>query len=227
MDVLLESRSEPLGEAQACVLARKNFLDEDTQRRFYTLFTERGCWEQRTNKLFGKEIAQPRLNFNWGVDYSYSGGTNTTKLMDPEINDAIIQIKNQIESFLSTRGIGIEFNECLVQYYRDKNDCVFPHCDNEKGLDPAALVDVAIVTLTEKTDRILRYTAAGNDVFYRFGKAKEAEKYTKHEKLVDVPLHPGCLLLMSGNSDHLRHEVPRTRDEVVGRISLSFRRFVS
>ena len=85
-------------------------------------------WQQDRMKIYGKEINLPRLTAWYGDhrnDYSYSGISMKSKTWTPEL----MSIKKRIEEFT-----GIRFTSVLLNYYRDGNDSVSWHRDNEKVL---------------------------------------------------------------------------------------------
>lgn len=186
---ILDYDSEFLSRQEADHLLR--YLNEEVQ------------WEQKeyTNYRTGQKVAQPRLTA-WYADsldmaYSYSGVTQKVQFWFPELLD----LKSKIE-----RATGAQYNSVLLNLYRDGNDSVGLHADDEKELGTNA--NIASVSLgTTRTFR-LKHNGSKNEMAY--------------------PLSHGSLLVMSGTTQHYwKHEVPKERSITEPRINLTFRWFHS
>lgn len=147
--------------------------------------------------MYGRSVAIPRLTAWYGdpgKSYRYSGIT-----LQPLHWTAELQVlKDQLQQFL-----GVDFNSVLLNYYRDGNDCVGWHSDDERDL--AANSPIAAISLGVTRRFVLRH------------------KNNQYEK-VDINLEPNSLLLMSGSTQrYWQHSVPRAKRVVEARISLTFR----
>ncbi len=154
------------------------------------------AWEQREIELFGRRILQPRL-IAWGgeLPYRYSGRTLESRaLVQP-----LPELMERVCSASAAR-----FNHVLANRYRDGNDSMGLHSDNEPELGP----DPVVATLSlGDTRRFVLVPKKRRDGAPR-----------------DIPLGHGALLVMGGAcQSHYRHGVPRTRRPVGERISLTFR----
>jgi alkylated DNA repair dioxygenase AlkB len=101
---------------------------------------------------------------------------------------------------------GAEYNSVLVNLYRDGNDSVSWHSDNEavNGSEPT----IASVSLGATRRFDLRHKESG--------------------ETVRVDLEDGSLLVMSGLSQHCWvHQIAKTKSKVGPRINLTFRRVVT
>jgi alkylated DNA repair dioxygenase AlkB len=101
---------------------------------------------------------------------------------------------------------GAEYNSVLVNLYRDGNDSVSWHSDNEEinGSEPT----IASVSLGETRRFDLRHKESG--------------------ETVRVDLEDGSLLVMSGLSQLCWvHQIAKTKTKVGPRINLTFRRVVT
>lgn len=101
---------------------------------------------------------------------------------------------------------GTEFTTCLLNLYRNGQDSMGWHADDEPelGRDPV----IASVSLGEE----------------RLFKLKH--KQDKNQKFDITPAH-GSLLVMRGRTQHFwKHQVPKTKKEKGQRINLTFRRIV-
>lgn len=149
--------------------------------------------------VFGRTLPQPRLT-SWhgdmGKSYTYSGLTVNP---DPWTSELSI-IRSRLIDFT-----GYQFNSVLVNYYRDGQDCIGIHSDNEQGLGPAPdNVVIASVSLGEARNFVLR----NNET----------------KEVFSLDLQYGSLLVMAGQTQkHFTHEVPRTKRQVKDRLNLTFR----
>ncbi|MGA1362036.1 MAG: alpha-ketoglutarate-dependent dioxygenase AlkB family protein [Ilumatobacteraceae bacterium] len=153
-------------------------------------------WEAHTIKMFGKEYPQPRL-VAWygdpGSEYSYSGLKMNVRPWIPPIVD----LKAIAESHA-----GVVFNSVLVNLYRDGNDKVGWHRDNEPEL--GGTPTIASMSLGAPRRFKFRHLSSGEQV--------------------EAVLNPGSLVVMSGLSQTCwEHEVPRQAAVKEPRINLTFR----
>lgn len=157
-------------------------------------------WRQEPIWMFGKQVMQPRLTALYGqVDrpYGYSGITMTPLSWTSEL----ALIKNQIEEFT-----GATFTHVLCNYYRDGNDSMGWHRDNE----PVLGKNPSIASVTFGAERVFQLR----------------DYETKKVKL-EVPLSHGSLLMMIGESQHRwEHQIPKKKNISQPRINLTFRRLL-
>lgn len=152
-------------------------------------------WEQRAILLFGKPVLQPRL-IAWAghLPYRYSGQTLEPRPWHPELARVCRDV---------SEAAGAEFNHVLVNRYRDGRDSMGWHADAEPELGPAP--KVATLSLGASRGFSIKPRRGGGE----------------HQRYV---LASGSLLLMAGSTqEHYVHAVPRTRDPVAERLSLTFR----
>lgn len=99
---------------------------------------------------------------------------------------------------------GLQFNAVLLNLYRDGNDSVAWHSDKEHkiGRNPN------IASLTFGQTRPFRFR----------------HKSDKTIGQVEIPLHHGTLLLMSGTTNTFwEHHIPKSAKKMLPRINLTFR----
>lgn len=154
-------------------------------------------WKQDSISMFGKDIPLPRLT-SWygdeGREYTYSGISSKPNAW----NRGLLHIKNQIEQPFSTN-----FNSVLLNWYRDGEDYLNWHSDDEKelGINPT----IASANFGQTRDFIIR------------------RKDDKTQKMV-IPLKHGTLLIMSGELQHYwEHSVPKRKKIKESRFNLTFR----
>ncbi|MFP5438821.1 MAG: alpha-ketoglutarate-dependent dioxygenase AlkB family protein [Bacteroidia bacterium] len=99
---------------------------------------------------------------------------------------------------------GLKFNAVLLNLYRDGNDSVAWHSDKEHKIGRNH--NIASVTF-------------GQTRPFRF-----RHKTNKAIGQVEIPLHHGTLLLMSGSTNtHWEHHIPKSSKDMLPRINLTFR----
>jgi alkylated DNA repair dioxygenase AlkB len=175
------------------------FISNNDIELLFRLLRDETDWIQPQIKMFGKWVDQPRLMSWQAVDdlkYSYSGIT----LNPRPFSSAVSQIASKIE-----KKTGISFNSVLINYYRNGQDSMGWHADDEPelGEDPI----IASVSLGEARDFLLRHN-------------------TRKELTLKLPLPTGSLLLMGkGIQKNWKHSLPK-RKHAGSRINLTFRKIL-
>lgn len=173
------------------------FQRAESDRLFQELF-ESVAWRQEKIRLYGREIAQPRLTAWYGdagAIYTYSHLTNHPLPWLP----ALLEIRQRVESAAEA-----SFNSVLLNLYRDGQDSMGWHQDNEPELgDHPVIASVSF--------------GAIRSFQFRHKKRKELS-------LISLDLTHGSLLLMKGATQrYWRHQVPKSSTETGARINLTFR----
>jgi alkylated DNA repair dioxygenase AlkB len=153
-------------------------------------------WESRTIKMFGKEYPQPRL-VAWfgdpGRGYTYSGISMNINPWTPQLES----LKKMCE-----QKAGRVFNSLLINLYRNGEDKVSWHSDNEPELGK----DPCIASLSLGAVRRFKF------------------RHLDSKEIVECSLSPGSLVVMSGLSQtKWEHEVPKEARVKGPRINLTFR----
>jgi alkylated DNA repair dioxygenase AlkB len=155
-------------------------------------------WRSERITLWGKTVLQPRLTAWYGdhdAHYSYSG----ICLAPLPWTDRLSDIKRRIET-----ATGAPFNSVLLNYYRDQNDSMGFHSDDEPELGPQPVI--ASLSLGVQRSFILKH------------------KKNKTLKPLRLNLASGSLLLMKGDTQHnWRHGIARETRACGPRINLTFR----
>jgi alkylated DNA repair dioxygenase AlkB len=156
------------------------------------------AWRQETIRMFGKAISQPRLTAWYGDEgaiYTYSNLTNHPLKWTPEL----LAIKARAETIAQTN-----FNSVLLNYYRNGQDSMGWHQDNEPELGAHPVI------------------ASVN-----FGATRRFQLRHKKRKDLDtisIDLEHGSLLVMCGTTQECwKHQVPKTTQSIGARINLTFR----
>ena len=157
-------------------------------------------WEKGFIKIFGKIHQIPRLQ-SWyadnGIEYTYSG----KKLKRHNWNETLIEIKGEIEKITS-----FKFNSVLANLYRDGNDSMGLHADDEKelGINPV----IASLSLGES-----------RDLYF---------KHKNIKKSLNIPQKNGQLIVMHGETQkYWKHEIKKTKKLKKPRINLTFRNIIT
>ena len=91
-------------------------------------------WENEKVKLFGKTIECKRQTAWMGEEnyvYTYSGMSKTAILFD----NLTMALKERIEKFT-----GIQFNACLLNYYKNGSEAMSWHSDNEASMGKLPII---------------------------------------------------------------------------------------
>ncbi|TPQ24630.1 alpha-ketoglutarate-dependent dioxygenase AlkB family protein [Methylomonas koyamae] len=157
-------------------------------------------WPVNVYTVGGRRFALPRLQ-TWhadsGIRYSYRYNLLETRAWTP----LLVEIRQRIEAYLN-----ISFNSVLANLYRDGNDYVGWHADDEPELGERPF----IASLT-------------------FGTARNfAFRHKKLEQQGEVKLADGALLIMHPEFQRdWQHSLPRDSGLDSGRINLTFRKVIS
>lgn len=154
-------------------------------------------WQQRAVLMYGKEVMTPRLTCWYGdqdVDYSANGRGEVPLPW----TDTLLQIRDRVISIS-----GIIFNSVLLNYYRNGNDSVSWHTDND-GI-PGRNAVVASVS---------------------FGQTRTFDIRSKHDhsRKYSIDLENGSYLLMKeGMQEQWQHRIAKSARQTKERLNLTFR----
>lgn len=144
-------------------------------------------------KMFGKEIPIPRTQAGFGdkgVKYKFSG---------IEWTPTLLQIKNKVEEYTK-----LKFNFVLANYYKDEEDYISFHSDDEKELGNNPIVSISF--------------GATRDFILQHNVTKEKIK---------VELKAGSILIMyHPTNQYYKHSIPKDKKVKDPRINLTFRTIV-
>lgn len=159
-------------------------------------------WRQEHLRIAGKLRAIPRLQC-WmgdrGSTYGYSG----VRLRPCPWSETAQRIHRRV-----TELSGLSFNSVLINYYRDGQDSVAWHADDEAEL--GELPVIASVSLGAQRRFELK------------------QKQAKPPKKLQLALRSGSLLIMGpGMQQHWLHQLPKEKGLHQARINLTFRNIVN
>lgn len=151
-------------------------------------------WSQHRLTLFGREVDEPRLSAWYGDHpYTYSGVPR-----DPlPWNEPLVELRRICERITAST-----FNTVLANLYRDGNDSMGWHADDEPELGSSPVI--ASVSLGAPRRFKFRHRDSG--------------------ETIECRLPPGSLLVMSGACQRRwMHSVPKEKRVSEPRINLTFR----
>lgn len=193
------SSPEILIEQDGCARLWRQWLPGAEAQSLQAQLADSLHWQQTVIRVYGRAQPIPRLNAWYGdagARYTYSGARFVPEPFTP----ALAALRERLQAFT-----GRAFNSVLANLYRDGNDSVGWHSDNEPELGP----EPAIASLSLGASRRFRLRHA-------------------HLPPVSVDLHSGDLLVMTGPLQrHWQHTLPKTRRPVGARINLTFREIVN
>lgn len=193
----------------------KSFIATDPASGLLRQLCSELPWRQQSILLFGKQVMQPRL-ICWqadpGVDYGYSG----IRLLPAEWHPEIARLRQCLY-----RELGLEFNSVLINAYRDGQDSMGWHSDDEPELGPDPVV-ASISLGAERKFRWRRKRPGSGSAELGGVSAKVPGKVAA--KSQGVKLQHGSLLLLDGAFQReYQHSVPKTGVATGLRINLTFR----
>jgi len=196
----------PLQEGELVLI--ENWIAKTTADVYFESLQKTISWEQSSIKIAGRDMRIPRLNAWYGGpggDYAYSGRRFTPlpwfRLLEEIKNKAQIELNRWKPKGIQQK----TFNSALANLYRNGQDSVAWHADDEKELGKQP--QIASVSFGESRRFMLKH--APNQ---------------KKEKPVELVLNHGSLLLMLGNlQSHWVHCVPKTKHVIGVRLNITFR----
>jgi len=180
-------------------LWRNLFSDQESQNFFESLLAKTE-WQQDEIKIYGRLLKVPRLSALYadvGKNYSYSKIVLHPKPWFPEL----LEIKERIEALT-----GLEFNSVLLNLYRNGDDSMGWHRDNEPELG----INPAIGSVSFGVTRVFKL-----------------RPYIAKKPVRNIELESGSFLLMKGETQHrYEHSIPKTSLTIAKRINLTFRKIL-
>ena len=186
----------PLPMVDADIRYYPQLISAEEAHSFYTDLRDSLVWRQDHIKMYGKQVKIPRLQAWYGSPeaiYTYSGLT-----MAPNPwTDTLLQLKQLLEEKTTNR-----YNSVLANWYRDNNDSMGWHADDEPELGSQPVI--ASLSLGQTRDFDFRHKISGE----------------KHR----IALQSGSLLVMAGETQkYWQHGISKRARSLGGRINLTFR----
>lgn len=172
-----------------------NFFTKEESDHYYELLLHQTKWKEYEMEIFDKTVKAPRM-IAWYQDKENINSNQNIPDWSPEL----LKIRERVENETA-----LNFNSALLNLYRNGNDSVAWHSDQEGNSGPNPVI--ASVTFGESRMFKLRH------------------KFRKDIAPIEIPLHHGSFLLMAGTTNSFwQHQVPKTSRDVLPRINLTFRR---
>jgi alkylated DNA repair dioxygenase AlkB len=176
---------------------RRGIFTEAESNKLMQKFIAEMPWQRKSVLMYGKEVVTPRLTVWYGdpdVDYSLS----ENKTYPLPWTDELLMIKNRIEPLA-----GYRFNTVLLNYYRDGNDSVSWHSDNDG---------------VPGKNRIVSSVSFGQERLF------DIRLKADHSQKDSVLLENGSYLLMKGNfQEEWQHRIAKSTRPMQPRVNLTFR----
>ena len=186
--------------ANAAIELHEHFFDAQESGSIMQALISEIDWKQYQIKIFGKTLDQPRLTAYYGEGHPYYAYSNI-KLQPIPFTPILLSIKNKIEALTLEK-----FNGVLLNYYRNGDDSMGWHADDEKELG------------TNPVIASLSFGATRNfQMHHRF------QKSTAKQSII---LNDASLLIMKGETQHFwKHQIPKQKNKGP-RINLTFRKII-
>ena len=162
--------------------------------RYFDALRKELPWQQNEIRVFGKTHQEPRLTCWFGPAYRYS----SIQWPESTMPATLMRVQEEIN-----RITDFPFNAVLANFYRDGNDSMGWHSDNEPEID---------------TGLIASATFGGKRIF------KLRSRLTGQK--IDLELFDSSLLLMHNMQKDWQHAIPKSKTRNAPRINLTFRRIV-
>ncbi|MEH6454155.1 MAG: alpha-ketoglutarate-dependent dioxygenase AlkB [Psychromonas sp.] len=197
-DLFADDQGTELVNRDGHVVYWPSFLTSQQAQQLFNELLAETPWKQEAIQLYGKMVNQPRLTAWYGEFGLSAKGGYKTPVSASNFSVNLLNLKNKVEACS-----GKTFNSVLVNLYRNGQDSVAYHADNEAvlGKNPT----IASYSLGETRRFSLRHNQA------------------KYETLV-IDLQHNSLLLMQGElQHHWQHAINKTKRPIGPRINLTFR----
>jgi len=191
---------EKINHQNLDIILDESFLNLSETNNLYERCLNDISWQSSKIKMFGKKINIPRLECWYGdngCEYTYSGKS----LKRFEFPSFLLDLRKRIEKKANTT-----FNSVLANLYRDGQDSMGFHADDEKELGNNPVI--ASISLGENRPIIFQ------------------NKKTKEKMAFDQP--SGSLLIMQGQTQaHWKHAINKSKKINKPRINLTFRNIIT
>lgn len=194
--------AERIALPDAELLLYRDFVADGERRELFARLQREIDWRSDRIRLFGRDCRIPRLQqFQGepGLRYRYSGLTLEAAPWHP----LVVRLRERLADVEST-----VFNCVLLNLYRDGDDSMGWHSDDEPELGPAPVIASLSFGATRRF--VLRH------------------RQNRDLPRTELALTDGSLLLMRGPTQHhWQHALPRSRRVAQPRINLTFRHILT
>lgn len=169
-------------------------MPEQHANNLFNLLKSQIPWRQIQyyKKDRNKHVITPRMTYVSGSFYKNQGNSHP---------DWLMRLKENVEIVTQT-----DFNFILYAYYRDENDSITWHSDDERFLGSTT-------------------TIAG----VSFGQTRDFHLRNKNTKEIEkIPMSHGDMIIMKNNCQNTHeHAVLKSKEKTGERISLTFRKAIN
>lgn len=204
-----------------------NYFEDQKADEYFRYFSDVIKWKTETMNMYGKEIPYARL-MSWygqdGKEYHFSG--KTQKPNDWNKEKKLLEIKEELEAEQNDK-----LNSVLLNKYRNENDSISWHSDDEKELGE----EPSIYSLSLGCTRIFKMKRKDKQLFQdpNFDQTSLFDE-PKNLSSINIPLKHNSLLIMKGSTQkYWLHSIDKVKSEVrlrdlranrfKSRINLTFR----
>jgi alkylated DNA repair dioxygenase AlkB len=168
----------------------------DDADRLFEALRDDIAWEQHIITLYGRSLPTPRLTA-WMADsaYRYSGIVNEPASCPEPLAELRKRLCNEL---------GVSFNSCLANLYRDGTDSMGYHSDDEPELGKRPTI--ASISLGDRRRFVMRHRTTRERWSWDLG-------------------HGDLLVMRDESQRAFAHAVPKTSRPVGPRMNLTFRKF--
>lgn len=195
--MLFEEDINDFVDSDCTLLYCENFISNSFSKELFEHFKDTLSWHSESIFIYGKTMKQPRLTSWIGMGLT-AASKYSTPMPANDWDEKSLKLKEMVEEKTSKK-----YNSILLNYYRDGQDSMGAHSDDEPilGSNPT----IASISLGEERR------------FYL--KEKESKKTVWKEDLKD-----GSLLVMGGClQEKYIHGINKTTRQIGPRINLTFR----
>jgi alkylated DNA repair dioxygenase AlkB len=194
---LFAPRGQSRGLPTNVVEYHAGFIKENVGYELMDRLVANAPWQQKVVSMYDKQVITPRLSA-WYADEETFDYTSLRKSKPNAWTPELLYLKELVEPIAN-----VTFNSVLLNYYRDGNDSVAWHSDNERALGSHP----TIASLS-------------------FGQVRpfDIRKKDNHEEKYSVLLEHGSLLLMKGDLQmNWDHRIAKSTKIMRPRLNLTFR----
>lgn len=196
-----------------CIYYYNKLLNNTTADNYFDIFEKNLVYnpaEESKVFVWNKEYLISRKQVAYGDNgtfYKFAGNTVWAKdwYQDNIICNTIRKIKDRVELYM-----GVKFNFVLINRYKDGNDYIGFHSDDEADLDKKA----PIVGVSLGAQRPIQFKNISNKVIPK-----------TYPSLIELELENGSLFSMNyPTNEYWKHSIPKRTKISKPRISLTFRK---
>ncbi|MDA0946238.1 MAG: hypothetical protein RLZZ314_418 [Bacteroidota bacterium] len=151
-------------------------------------------WRHNDIRIFGTWYKEPRWTAWWGPSYRYANVQWPAQPLEGPIQELC--------DLVSIRA-GLSFNAVLVNGYRNGQDSMGWHRDNEREMDTSCIASLSLGA--SRTFKV---------------------RDRRNRNVIDIPLGHGDLLVMEHLQDDHEHSLPKRVGVKDRRLNFTFRRLV-